>query len=101
VLKLANDKLVAILSYITIIGWIVAFLINKSNKSDLGSFHLRQALLLVIAGLIVAFIPTFVGWILQVIVFILWIFGLVYAIQGKKKEIPLIGHLAQDWFRGI
>ena len=96
-----NDKLVAILSYITIIGWIIAFFLNRSNKSDLGRFHLRQALLLIIAGLIVAFIPTFVSWILQILIFVLWILGLVYAIQGKKKEIPLVGHLAQDWFKGI
>ena len=96
-----NDKLVAVVSYVTIIGWIIAFVMNKNNKSDLGSFHLRQALLLVIAGLIVAFIPIFIGWILQVLIFVLWIFGIFYAIQGKKKEIPLIGHLAQEWFKGI
>ena len=41
-----QSKVVAIVSYITIIGWIIALILNQSKKTELGSFHVRQALLL-------------------------------------------------------
>ncbi|MFW5990589.1 MAG: hypothetical protein ACOCQX_00005 [Candidatus Nanoarchaeia archaeon] len=92
--------MVAILSYITIIGWIIALVLHQENKTSLGSFHLRQALLLMIAGLVLTFIPI-IGWLLNIVVFVFWIMGLVYAIQKQEKEVPLIGGLAQQWFHMI
>jgi uncharacterized membrane protein len=95
-----QSKVVAIISYITPIGWIIALILNQSKKTDLGSFHIRQALLLMIAGIILSWIPV-VGWILAIAVFVFWIMGLVYAVQGEKKEVPLIGAYAQQWFKGL
>jgi len=95
-----QSKLVAILSYITLIGWIIALILNMQKKTELGSFHIRQALLLMIAGIILTWIPI-IGWILAIVVFIFWIMGLVYAIQGQMKEVPLIGSYAQKWFKGL
>ena len=95
-----QSKLVAILSYITLIGWIIALIMNMSKKTELGSFHIRQALILVLANIILWWIPV-IGWLLQVVVLIFWVMGLVYAIQGQKKEIPLIGSYAQQWFKGL
>ncbi len=39
-------KTVAILSYCTLIGFIIALVLNgeQKNKSELGVFHIRQAL---------------------------------------------------------
>jgi len=95
-----QSKLVAILSYITLIGWIIALILNMQKKTELGSFHIRQALLLVIANVVLWWIPV-IGWILQVGVLVLWVMGLVYAVQGQMKEIPLIGKYAQQWFKGL
>lgn len=100
-----NDagKAIAIISYLTWIGWIVAFLLNMQNKTDFGRFHIRQSLLIMliaIVGWIIFWIPI-IGWILAIALLVLWIMGLVYAIQGNKKEIPLIGQYAQDWFKFI
>jgi len=93
-------KLVAILSYITLVGWIIALILNMNKKTDLGSFHLRQALLLVIAWIIFWWIPV-IGWLLNIVVLVFAIMGLVYAIQGQKKEVPIVGSLAQQWFKGL
>ena len=93
-------KVVAILSYITLVGWIIALILNMNKKTDLGSFHLRQALLLVIAWIIFWWIPV-IGWLLNIVILVFAIMGLVYAIQGQKKEIPLIGSLAQKWFKSL
>jgi uncharacterized membrane protein len=95
-----QSKLVAIISYITLVGWIIALVLNQSNKTDLGSFHIRQALLIMIASVVLWWIP-FIGWILNIVVFIFWIMGLVYAIQGQMKEVPLLGAWAQQWFKGL
>ncbi|MBI4153308.1 hypothetical protein HY497_02195 [Candidatus Woesearchaeota archaeon] len=94
-----NAKLVAVLSYITIIGWVISLIVHQENKTALGSFHLRQALLLMIVGLL-AWIPM-LGMIIGIVLVVFWIMGLVSAIQGKQKELPLIGHYAQEWFKGL
>jgi|GEM_PF-4375918 len=36
--------LVAVISYFTLIGWIVAMIIYDKHQSSLASFHLRQSL---------------------------------------------------------
>jgi uncharacterized membrane protein len=98
--KQDNSKLVAILSYITLIGWIVALILNQQKKTDLGSFHIRQTLMIMLTGIVLAWVPI-IGWILSIVLFVFWIIGLVGAINGEKKEIPIIGGLAQDWFKGL
>ncbi|MBU1246103.1 MAG: hypothetical protein KKH88_04275 [Nanoarchaeota archaeon] len=97
-----NDqgKTIAILSYITIIGWIIALIMNTTEKSKLGSYHIRQTLLLYIFAVILSWIPI-VGWILGIVLFIFWILGLVGAINGEQKEMPIVGGLAQQWFKGL
>jgi len=42
--------LVAVISYLTVIGWIVAMIIYDKHQSSLASFHLRQSLGLIITG---------------------------------------------------
>jgi len=34
-----NAKLIAILSYITLVGWIIAIVLNSQSKTKLGSYH--------------------------------------------------------------
>ncbi len=94
-----NSRTVAILAYITIIGWIVAMIMNNKQWSSLGTFHLRQALGLIICSLL-TWIP-FIGGFLGLAIFILWIIGLVTAINGEEKPLPFIGDLFQDTFRNI
>ena len=95
-----QSKTVAIVSYITPIGWIIALIMNQSKKTDLGSFHIRQALLLFIVWFVLSFVPV-VGWLLNIVILVFIIMGLVYAAQGQKKEVPVLGSLAQKWFKGL
>jgi uncharacterized membrane protein len=94
-----EGKTIAIISYITWIGWIIAFIMNTEKKNDFARFHLRQSLIIMLGSLL-AWIP-FVGWIWGVFLFVLWILGLIAAINGQKKEIPVLGSLAQQWFKGL
>jgi uncharacterized membrane protein len=50
------------------------------------------------------FIP-FLGWTVAILLWIglvvLWVLGLVAAINGEEKPIPVIGPMAQSTFSGI
>jgi len=98
-----QSQLVAILSYITLIGWIVALVLNSQKKSSLGSFHIRQSLLIMLVGIIGSFIfwIPLIGWALWILLVIMWVMGLVSAINKQEKEVMIIGKLAQDWFKAL
>ena len=107
----SEDRTVAILSYITLIGFVIAVVLHSSGKKTaLGASHLRQTLGLLITGLvlgvaagILALIPilgvltTFVIW---GGLFVLWLLGLIAAINGQQKPMPVLGENYQKWFAG-
>lgn len=95
-----DDKTKAIVAHITIVGWIIALVINVQEKEEFASFYIRQLLGLYLTGLVFSFIP-YIGWIISVVVFIFWILSLVAAIQGEKQETPLVGVYFQQWFRTL
>ena len=102
-----NPQLIAIVSYLTFIGWIIAFVLYQNNKSELAIFHIRQTLgiyLMGIVGMLFLWIPL-IGWILSILlpifIFVLWIIGLINAAQGETKPVPLVGEFIQDLFKGI
>ena len=108
-----DAKTIAWVSYITIIGWIVAY-VNHGNalvKSPLATFHLRQSFGLMVAyfaiwivSLMLIFIIPFLGtviWLLYIVVLVFWVIGLVNAINGEQKPLPVIGLQFQQWFNFI
>lgn len=98
-----KGKGLAWLSYIGIL-WLVPLLALKENAFC--KFHVKQGIMLTIwffAIGIVGAIP-FIGW------FIIWplglLFGIVLAIMGivnaaggKYWKMPLLGKLAENWFK--
>ncbi|KGJ92801.1 DUF4870 domain-containing protein [Colwellia psychrerythraea] len=87
--------LVAVISYFTLIGWVVAMVIYDKHQSSLASFHLRQSLGLIITGAILSLIPL-VGWILNIGVLFAWATGLYCAIKGYEYKVPLLGDFYQQ-----
>jgi len=101
-----EGKTIAIISYITFIGTIIAFIMNQNKRNSFASFHIRQATGLILLGLFVSFLSNYLhfGWagnILSLGVFALWILGLVGAVQGEEKKIPFLGNQFQEWFKNI
>jgi len=110
--NIEEDKTVAVLSYITLIGWIVALVMhNGDNNTRLGAFHIRQSLGIMILGfgimivaIIFAFIPI-LGILVNLVLYLsllgAWIYGLVMAIQGEQKPIPFVGEPIQKILEGV
>ncbi len=95
-----DGKTKAIVAHITLIGWIIALVLNSQEKDEFASFYIRQVLGIFLLGIVISFIPVInlIGW---VIVMILWILSLVGAASGEEKVIPIIGEYFQEWFHGL
>lgn len=96
----------AVIAYITFIGWIIAFFMNKEPKNEFASFHIRQALGLHFLYLFLAAIATgFDDWAatigFYIFIYILLIYGLYQAAVGKRTLIPFVGTYFQKWFKII
>ncbi|MCF6297356.1 MAG: hypothetical protein L3J08_05140 [Flavobacteriaceae bacterium] len=106
--KLTNNdgKTIAIISYITAIGTIIAFVMNQNKQNQFASFHIRQAL-----GIFLLFFANnlignyggiwFISRIINLGIFFLLIMGLLSAIKEEEKKIPIFGNMFQDWFKNI
>lgn len=104
----SDDKTVAIVCYLTLIGFIIALVMRGSRRSPFVAFHLRQMLGLLIVGvclwpinMILAFIPI-LGWGLMFLIFItllvIWVLGFLSALNGTTKPVPVLGANFQKWF---
>lgn len=101
----------AILSYalsLVSLPFFLVPLIMRDNEFSL--YHAKQSLLLWLAGiaLSVVSVPLMaicVGFILlpagAIFLVVLDIMGLVNAVQGVQKPVPVIGKWADQWFKGL
>lgn len=99
-------KTTAVVAYITIFGTIIAYFLNNESKNPFASFHIRQALGIHISYFLLgALVSIFDNWMATyafwIFIFILWGYGIVTAIQGEEKEVPLLGNNFQKWFSTI
>ena len=105
-----NPATAAVVAYITLIGWLIAYLaLYRSRPTSLAGFHLRQALLIHIIAFLLNAIMVWPGmWGGRIIILILGlglailaIIGIVDAVNGRERPVPLIGAAAQSLFRNI
>ncbi|ATP55348.1 hypothetical protein CPT03_02155 [Pedobacter ginsengisoli] len=109
-----DKKTIAIISYLTIIGWVIAYIQLSKNKAQLAIFHIRQSLFLMLCAFVIfiiqmlfVFVP-YVGWIISIGFnlitlgfLVLWVIALINAINGEQKPLPIFGNKAQDLLKGI
>lgn len=102
-----EDKQLGIISYLTLIGWIVAA-VTRKEKTAYTSFHLRQMAGLMLLSFVLSFIGFFltrmsfflgsVWTMVQLIPIALWVLALIGALNGEMKKIPVLGDKFQEWF---
>lgn len=101
-----DGKSLAIASYLTILGSLIAMSMNSEKKNPFASFHIRQSLGLnfsfFLLGFIIAYFDNFgVTFGFWTFFFILWIYGFAGALQGKQQLIPILGNLFQKIFKTV
>ena len=115
-----EDNTIAIISYLFGIGFVIAAVMFSNKKTPLSAFHLRQSLGLIIVGIagwfvfialgimaaVLAGIPV-VGFVLIKSIsllnmayglgmLVLWIMGILGAVNREQKPLPLLGALFQQ-----
>ncbi|HRH37587.1 MAG TPA: hypothetical protein PK760_04550 [Flavobacteriales bacterium] len=104
-----EDKTVAIVAYLSLIGFIIALILHGQKKTALGSYHLRQTLGILICGFalgianfILIWIPI-IGWLAIaggfVCIIIMWLMGIIAAANGEMKPTLILGPKFQEWFK--
>lgn len=104
-----DNKTLSIVSYITVFGWLISFILGKEKPNSLLKYHLKQSLGLVIFSIALSiiinilFIVTNLG-ILGIFGFLPLIFaiiGIINAANEVEKPLPLIGKMFEDKFSFI
>jgi uncharacterized membrane protein len=100
-----DDKTKSIVAHITVIGWVIAIVMNSSDKGENTSFYIRQTLgiwILGVAGSLLGMATiSLIGTITFIATFVFWILSLVGALSGEQKPVPVFGEMFQDWFKGV
>jgi len=112
--EVEEGKVCAILAWIFPIGLIWYFVDEKMKKNSFAKFHVQQSLTLAIIAIALSVISMFVGmlglvllpiagilllviWAVNIALFVLWIIGIIGAINGTQKELPIVGQYGKKF----
>lgn len=102
-----NNKTLSIVSYITLIGWLIAYFSGKDNADSLLKYHLRQSLGLLIVGFIFNAALVIFAFVVPALVYlgyigyafwVLLIIGIINASNEVEKPLPVIGKMFEGKF---
>lgn len=104
-----DNKTLSIVSYITVFGWLISFVLGKDKPNSLLKYHLKQSLGLVIFTIILSIILEILLSVTKIgalgvfgcIPLILIIIGIINAANEVEKPLPLIGKIFEDKFSFI
>ncbi len=100
-----EGKKLAVISYITFIGLIIAIIKNSEKRNPFTLFHIRQMfglmIMLIFSNLVEQYVNSLLGTAFWTITFACWIFAIYYAIKEEYKLIPVLGEKFQEWFKNI
>ena len=96
----STGKVVNVLAYLGITFWLPLVV---EPKTALGRFHANQGLLVLIVSILLSVVGSLFAWIpvlgsiigalCSIISFFYCLFGVINTINGKAKELPLIGKI--------
>lgn len=93
-----DGKTMAIIAYITIIGLLIAFIMNNDKQNEFAKFHIGQSVRVAILGVanyvLGMILPFSLGFITSIIglgILVLWVLGVINAINLSEKPLPVIG----------
>ena len=101
-----EGKNIAVISHITIIGTIIAIILNNDKKNSFATFHIRQTLGIFLLFFALGYpVGLFDSWMisssLYIFIFILWAYSFISALQGQMNLIPFLGSFFQKFFKNL
>ena len=101
-----EGKTMAVVSYLTLIGTLVAFFMNQEKKNPFTAFHTRQALGLWLLQMILGYVVSgFDSWNITmafwIAIAVLIFYGLFNAVVGNAQAIPFLGDFFQRIFASL
>lgn len=105
-----DNKTLSIVSYITLIGWLISYFVGKEKANGLLKYHLKQSFGLLIVSVlfnialsILTFIIPALGILslIGIVFFVLMIIGIINAANEVQKPLPIIGKMFEDKFSFI
>ncbi|NDV15042.1 hypothetical protein GO009_03310 [Muricauda sp. TY007] len=99
-------KTTAIVSYITIVGCVIAITMNIEPKNAFARFHIRQAFGIHVLFHALAILLTYTGlvylsFLIYIFYLIIWVFGFLQVLNETTKPLPFLGKHFQKWFTFI
>jgi len=104
--KTEPGRKAAIISYITLVGALIAITMNMEPKDPFARFHIRQAFGIHLLFHILAIGFSYSGILglslgAYLLYLVLWGYGFLQALGGKMGQLPLLGAYFQKWFTFI
>jgi len=101
-----EGKTLAIIGYLTIIGFIIGYFMNNEKKNEFASFHLRQSIGLWLTFFAIGIVVSTLDFSLVRLSFyiffgVLFIYSFMTAVSGKTDPAPLVGNFYQKIFAGL
>ena len=96
-----QNKIMALLAYLS---WLVLIPLFAARESRFARFHCNQGIVLAVAELIawvgfgllggiplIGWVFSICKWLLNVVCFVLAVIGIINAVNGKAKDLPVVG----------
>lgn len=104
--NLKSGKTSAIISYILIVGPLIALSMNSDTKSQYAAFHIRQGLGLTLSFIVLGvsisyFENIYIAASMWIFISLLAIYGIVSAANGSTRPLPILGTLFQKIFKSL
>lgn len=99
---ISEGKTAAIISYITVIGLLIAYIMNNSKQNAFTQFHIGQSVRIVVLSIansvLTYLLPnslSIVTSIISLCILVLVILGIINAVNGKAVPLPVIGTIGE------
>ncbi|WP_118973225.1 DUF4870 domain-containing protein [Taibaiella koreensis] len=105
-----NNKTLSIISYFTLLGWLIAYIAGGKNADALLKYHLRQSLGLAIVSILFSLVLNILGWmipalsflgLLGLVLLVFWVLGIINAANGALRPVPVFGKTFERKFSFI
>lgn len=94
-----SPKTKAVVAYLTFIGFLIAYFVNKEYKSEFATWHIKNMFGLLIGLFISNVLQNYtVGLLVYIPVAGFWLYSVIMATMGKKQGIPYLSEKFQEWF---